>query len=127
MVNKEFYKGMEDLSKNQDFIKAISISEKQTIEQFEKELTVRYLIAKYGNIDQIKGNEDIHDYLTKQIIEVTKMDIDFEKEKECFNRAFTLMNKVLGEDSFRRYKEDKGRFMGAFSIPTYEVLIGGLI
>lgn len=127
MVNKEFFKWMEDLSKNSDFLNTISISEKQTEEQYEKELVVRYLLTKFGQIDQIKGTEDIHDYLTKEIINVTKIKIDFQKEKEDFGKIFNLMNKTLGEDSFRKFKQDKNRFMGAFSLATYEAIIGGLI
>lgn len=127
MVNKEFFKWIEELSKNVDFLSSISISEKLTDEQYEKELIVRYLLTKYGDIDQIKGTEDIHDYLTKEIIKVTKLEIDFEKEKRCFAEIFNLMNRILGENAFRKYKQDKNKFMGAFSLATYEAIISGLI
>jgi uncharacterized protein with ParB-like and HNH nuclease domain len=127
MVNKEFFKWIEDLSKNSAFLNTISISEKQTEEQYEKELVVRYLLTKFGKTEQIKGTEDIHDYLTKEIINVTKVEIDYKKEKEDFERIFNLMNNTLGEDSFRKFKKDKNRFMGAFSLAIYEAIIGGMI
>ncbi|MFD4928418.1 DUF262 domain-containing protein [Peribacillus butanolivorans] len=127
MVKKEFFKWIEELSNNTAFLNTISISEKQTVEQYEKELIVRYLVTKFGEIDKIKGNEDIHDYLTEEIIKVTKLEIDYQKEKEQFYEIFNLLNRVLGEDSFRKYNEDKNRFMGAFSLATYEAIISGLI
>lgn len=127
MVNKPFFKWIEDLSKNNSFLNSISISDKQAAEQFEKELIVRYLISKHGNINGIKGNEDIHDFLTSQIINITKMDLDLQSEKEQFIQIFELLNKTLGEEAFRKFKAEKNRFMGAFSLATFEAIMGGLI
>nr|WP_217988666.1 DUF262 domain-containing protein [Niallia circulans] len=127
MVNNDFFKWLEGLSKNSDFLNAISISSKQKDEQYEKELIVRYLLIKYGKVNEIKGTEDVHDYLTKEIIKVAKMELDFQKEKAEFNKIFKTLNQILGEDSFRKFKKEKEKFMGAFSLATFEAIIGGLI
>ncbi|MBS1526733.1 MAG: hypothetical protein JST19_13835 [Bacteroidetes bacterium] len=44
------------------------------------------------------------------------------EEEEIFNFTFSLLNDILGNDSFKRYNSQKGRFEGSFLISGFEAV-----
>lgn len=127
MINKEFYSHFVEMAENEVFKTIIDISDKNEQEQFEKDLVTRYLVARNSNLEKINSQEDIKKFLTEQIILLMNdSNINMEKEKNDFIEAVTILNKVLKENSFKKYYEEKQRFEGSFSLSTFEAVLCGI-
>lgn len=127
MINKEFYSHVVEMAESDIFKRIIDISDKNKQEQFEKDLITRYLVARNSNLEKINSHEDIKKFLTEQIIILMNdPGIDMEKEKSDFINAITILDKVLKEDSFKKYYEDKLEFEGSFSLSSYESILCGI-
>jgi hypothetical protein len=53
-----------------------------------------------------------------------KKDLDSRHIKKAFDVTFNMLNEAMGEDSFKRYKNDK--FLGGFLLSAYEVVALGI-
>ena len=40
--------------------------------------------------------------------------------------TFNMLNEAMGDDSFKRYKSDNGKFLGGFLLSAYEVVALGI-
>lgn len=126
MKNEEVYKKMREMSRYQNFINAVPISEKDAEEQGYLELVVRYLVLRYSEFN-VSDSENYNNFLTDEILSlINKNDIDFEKEKELFERTFDLLYEVMDENSFKKYDKEKGRSCGAVLVGAYEAIIPGV-
>jgi hypothetical protein len=122
MKNKPIFVWFNDLSKNQDFLDTISLSEKAIEEQYHVELLLRYLSCYKFTFD---GKKDVKDFLDDSMDEILELR-DFNKESEArkFKSIFALLNNTLGEESFKKYQD--GKFKGKFLESAYEVITVGL-
>ncbi|MHA4128157.1 GmrSD restriction endonuclease domain-containing protein [Bacillus cereus] len=127
MINQSFFDWTQKLKENTSFQSCLSLTDKQTLEQYDMELIMRYLISRYSDTSKIKGNEDIQDFITKQIINCIKSNtIDRSIEAEILKKTFEYLNSVLSDDSFRKYNHQKQKFQGAFYLGSFEALIPGI-
>lgn len=127
MQNKEKYDWLVSLAKDDNFQSVISLSEKNIDESYDTELAIRFIVYRYSEIDKFANTNDLNAFLTKTILSLfEKPDFDFKKEKSVFYETFSLLNKVMGEDSFKKYDTNKNRFVGPFSISAFECIIPGL-
>ena len=108
MTNREFYVFLDSLSKNEDFNECITITDRKEDEQFKLELILRLLIAVKMNLDDT-SNFQMQDY---------------ESVKDKFNRTFKLLNELLGEDSFKKYTDEKHK--GAFLVAAFQGIASGV-
>ncbi|RLL49285.1 DUF262 domain-containing protein [Acinetobacter cumulans] len=125
MVNKELYKNLYDLAQNIDFKTTISsITERQSSEKFNLELITRFIILK--NIDEIRGKdlEDVHEFLTKEILNIANSNLDLLELNKVFEKTFKLLNLALGDNAFKRFDGEKN--LGGFSLSIFEILALGL-
>lgn len=122
MINKTFAIWLKKLSEYQPFIDSISISDTKKEKQEDVEYILRFL--SYRNVEY-KGSLDVHEYLDEAMIELAgKADFDYEAEEEIFNDTFCVINRVMGNNAFKRY--DGERFLGQFLISSYEVVATGI-
>ncbi|MDA2531686.1 DUF262 domain-containing protein [Bacillus cereus] len=127
MVNNEFFNWCSTLNDYPGFQACLSLSEKQTLERYDMELVTRYLLGRHINLSIIKGNEDIQDFITKQIITLIKdPKFDYEAELNIFKRTFDCLETVLSDDSFRKYNHQKHKFQGGFYLAGFETIVTGL-
>ncbi|ARW05665.1 DUF262 domain-containing protein [Bacillus atrophaeus] len=127
MLNKEFYTWVSDLRDFASFQNCLPLTDKQKIEQEDMEVVLRFLVYRHTDLDSINGNEDISDFLTEKMISIIEDDqFDYEQEKKVFMDTFAYLDENLGEDSFKRYVQDKNKFSGAFLISAFEAIIVGL-
>ncbi|MAG73331.1 hypothetical protein CL620_03385 [archaeon] len=127
MINKEFYNWVKDLSDYQPFLNCINISEKSLIEKFHQELVLRFFVFKNSSVTEIRKYEGIAEFITEKVIEFTKSnDFNFFKEANIFKKTFDLLNKTLGENSFKKYDLVKNRLQGQFLISSFESVAVGL-
>lgn len=126
MKNEEIYKKMRDLSRYENFVKAIPISEKDADEQGYLELVVKYFILRYSDLE-VSDSENYNNFLTDEILRLINADIiDLEKESEVFKKTFDLLYRVMDENAFKKYDKRKEKSCGAVLVGAYEAIIPGL-
>lgn len=125
MIDKSFYEWLKSLSENTDFIETIPLTSKQIDEQYSLELVLRFFVFKNARVDEVRGLADVGDFLTAKMKYFASPE-NFNREEESINfiRTFSLLNKALGENSFKKYSG--GKYSGAFSLSIYEVIAIGL-
>lgn len=122
MVNIDFYNLLRDLSEYKAFI----ITTSQTSNALEKQAGVELVLRFFAfrNYPYEKGL-DVHEYLDKALVQMSKSNkIDWVKEKECFEKTFSLLNAVLGSKAFKRW--DGNSFSGKFLMSLYETIAFGV-
>ncbi|KXZ73439.1 hypothetical protein AVENLUH5627_00595 [Acinetobacter venetianus] len=127
MTNKELYKYIYDLSQDENFKTTISsITDRSHNEKFHLELITRFLILKDKSEIRSKDLEDVHEFLTKEILSIAKDETNAViGGLDIFKKTFLLLNKALGENSFKRFDGEK--YIGGFSLSIFEFLTLGLV
>lgn len=126
MTNREFYVFLDSLSKNKDFNECITITDRKEDEQFKLELILRLLIAVKMNLDDTSNYNDLKELIDREtikLIENFQMQ-DYESVKDKFNRTFKLLNELLGEDSFKKYTDEKHK--GPFLVAAFQGIASGV-
>lgn len=109
MKNEEFYKKLRDMSKYTNFINSVPISEKDSEEQGYLEFVVKFFILRYSKFD-VSDSENYNNFLTDEILElINKNNIDFEEEKDIFQKTFDLLYEVMDENAFKKYDKEKNK------------------
>lgn len=122
MINKKFYLLLQELSKNHDFIETTNQTEKALEKQAGVELVLRFFA--FRNI-QYKNGLDVHEYLDDALIRIAKdKTLNLSLERESFIKTFSLLNKSLGDNSFKKWNGHN--FSGKFLMSLYEVLAFGI-
>ena len=126
MTNRDFYVFLDSLSKNKDFNECITITDRKEDEQFKLELVLRLLIAVKMDLDDTSNYSDLRELLDREtikLIETIQVE-DYDIIEDKFNRTFKLLNKLLGEDSFKKYTDDKHK--GAFLVAAFQGIASGI-
>ena len=127
MLDRDFFKWMEELRNVPAFKECTPLSERAEDEQFDLELISRYLVLRKIKISALKDITELGAFVTEQLIEkINDSGFDRGAEKKEFERVFTALSSVLGEDSFKRFNKTKNRAEGGILISVFEVLALGL-
>lgn len=127
MINKDFFTALKEMNDNEDFHKAVPLSDNSIERQDDMELIVRYIVARHSNMNEIKKDDNIHDYLTECITEIAQNDtFNFKDEKTNFIETFSYLKDLLGEDVFKKYYDNKDRFEGSVLISSFEAIVLGV-
>ncbi len=128
MFNKEFYEWLVELSKNKNFTETVGLSDKLKWERYDLELILTFLVYPDDFKEFIKF--DKNGVLTKGLKKLAKRamegDLDLAKLQNKFENTFYYLNKTLGEDCFKKYYKDGGRFKGGLLESMYECIAIGL-
>ena len=126
MTNRDFYVFLDRLAKNYDFNECVTITDRKEDEQFKLELILRLLIAVKMNLDDTSNYNDLGELLDRETIKIleTIKEEDYKIIEDRFNRTFKLLNELLGEDSFKKYTEDKHK--GAFLVSAFQGIASGI-
>lgn len=129
MAGGGFFEWISSLASDVNFASVLPLTERQKEEQFDIELVVRYLVLKTVDSVQARQIDDLHNFLTEEILKFAK-DSGFDRstEEANFRRTFELLKDALGENAFRRLKLDQTapRSVGPFLLAAYEVVALGL-
>lgn len=111
MIEKKAYNWFKELSFNNDFLETLSLSDRLIEERYPMELALRNIALTYYSYSTKKELRDFFDEVTESILEAT--DFKYDEYKERFFRTFALLNKIGGEDVFKRYdgQNFKGKFL----------------
>ena len=102
------------MSKYTNFINSVPISEKDSEEQGYLEFVVKFFILRYSKFD-VSDSENYNNFLTDEILElINKNNIDFEEEKDIFQKTFDLLYEVMDENAFKKYDKEKNKTVDVF-------------
>jgi uncharacterized protein with ParB-like and HNH nuclease domain len=127
MNDNESYSFFKKLSVNDNFLKAIPLSERDQEQQGYMEQIVRYFVLKYSNLE-VEDSANYNNFLTEEIIKIidNKL-IDNEEDLKVFERVFNLLYSLFDESAFKKYDYSKEKFLGPVLVGAYEVIIPGLV
>lgn len=127
MQNSEMYRWMVELSQNEDFRTTVPLSERKEDEGFRQELVLRFHLYQDFNAGTGELAQEFGEYLTAWMRSAATSDsFDRDSHAAAFASVFQQLNSSLGDDSFRRYDDQRDRFLGAFSISAFEAITSGL-
>jgi hypothetical protein len=129
MAYPELYEWIKALAETPDFMSAVSLSENDLQEQYPMELVTRFLTFRCLPEPELSEVADIGDFLNEALETVAVTARSQRKkttEETAFHETFRLINASLGDDAFRRFDRDKGKFGGPFSIACFEVVAMGI-
>ncbi|MEA5468088.1 DUF262 domain-containing protein [Spirulina sp. 06S082] len=128
MLNKKMYQLIRSLADNELFKKCISLSDRLYEEQYDMELVLRFVLLfdkDEKNLKQLGG--DVHIFLTESMRTMaSQQDWDSSNIENAFNQTFETLDKIMGDNSFKRYKLEEDRFLGGFLLSAYEVIALGI-
>jgi hypothetical protein len=128
MLDKDLYKLMRSLADRESFKSCIALSDRLYEEQYDMELVLRFILLfdKDDNSIQSLGG-DVSVFLTERMREMAlKKDWDGSHIENAFEVTFNILNEVMGDNSFKRYKSETDRFLGGFLLSAYEVVALGI-
>ena len=129
MIDKKIYEVMNELHDNIDFKTCTPLTDSQFEEQYGLELVVRYLLyVEFTDtfIAEIDKTRNMDAFLTEEleVYAQTRTEYLLAETKKQFFRVFSLLNNILGENSFKKFQNDK--FKGPLMIAAFEAIIPGL-
>ncbi|PKH02770.1 hypothetical protein CXF72_09940 [Psychromonas sp. MB-3u-54] len=122
MMNKSIFERFSTLSNNEDFLECLNINERLINEKYNMELALRFIGITHFDFDSKVHVSDYLDQISKKLCGYEED--DFSNIEEKFTKLFALLNKVSGENTFRRFKEDK--YVGGFQESTFEFITIGV-
>jgi len=127
MENKEIFKQLNELAKDENFQLCAALSEDNIKEQYDMELLVRFIVLRSISEDELKKMRDLSEFLNDKIVEfIHQKRFDLEKEKNAFKQTFEILAKSTKEKSFQKYYSDKHRFSGGFLVSAFEIVALGI-
>lgn len=124
MLNEGFYKILVDLSNDENFNEAIGITERLYEERYEMELILRLLSLGSSSEDELKSIPDVSEFLTVKVKEFAESHVNWDIEKNLLSQTFEVLNKTLGDNSFKR--NIGGTYKGGFQLTIFEVIATGV-
>jgi len=128
MLNQDLYDLMSSLSRRESFRNCIALSDKLYEEQYDMELVLRFILLFNQDHDSLqKLGGDISVFLTQRMRQMAVEDNwDRNQIESAFETTFNLLDQLMGDRSFKRYKPEEDRFLGGFLLSAYEVIALGI-
>ena len=128
MANRSLYLWLKSLANDDNFKTCTALSSRQVEEKYNLELALRFVI--FTNIpDKELGFEDLGQFLTERMLAIAndEITINLSGTKAVFEKTFaSIVASGLAEDAFRKFEAKKGKFVGSFSISSFEAVSFGL-
>lgn len=119
MENKDFFKFIETLSQNEDFINCISsVSDEDIERQYDKELILRFFSLTNNTL--LNSFSSVNDFISRNM-ENFLYNFDYNQNKTIFETVFKILNEADGEDVFKRLYSD-GKFKRKILIPMFDII-----
>jgi hypothetical protein len=130
MLNEPFNNELSLLKEFSDFKNILSLQEGKFEIEYHTELLLRYFILKTGNIDYSKYKSStilLSEFIDNETVKlVGDSDFKLKDEEDTFKKTFEFLFKSLGENTFKKYNEEKGKFEGAFLESSFEAIAPGV-
>jgi hypothetical protein len=127
MADPSFMDWLEAIRSLPDFQLSVAPSDKQSEEQYDLELVVRFFTLLNRSVESLSQFRDLRELLTSSILSYAEdPNFDRQVEGERFRNTFSILNAALNGSAFRRYDADTDRFLGGFSVSAFEVVSIGV-
>jgi len=127
MVNRDFYQWLVTLRDDPNFQACIPISERQKDEQYDMELVARFVTLWDMEDLVLKDIREVGIFITERIIEIAEnQEYEREKTEVAFRKTFNILAKTLGEDSFKKFHQEKKCPSGPVLISMFEIVALGI-
>jgi Protein of unknown function DUF262 len=127
MVNRDFYFWLKELQEMEVFQVAVSPSDRAQEEQYDLELVLRFFALSEASDDRLRQIGDVTEFLTDTGVTMANDEnLDKDRLRQEFRDTFEILAEALQDDSFRRYDAEKGRFLGNFSVSSFEAATAGV-
>ena len=124
MLNSNAFDFIQNLTKYPSFQRTVLVTESKEEQAYYYELVLRFFINRYASDEARSRHSDVHPYLNEETIRLfdTNSSFDYVNEKEVFHKTFDNIALALDEDAFKKYKTEKDKYEGGFSLPVFEAL-----
>lgn len=124
MLNNSAFDFIQDLTKYPSFQRTVLVTESKEEQAYYYELVLRFFINRYASDEARSKHSDVHPYLNEETIRLfdANSSFDYIKEKKVFHETFDNIAIALDEDAFKKYKMEKSKYEGGFSLPVFEAL-----
>ena len=127
MVNRAAYFWIEDLSRDPNFKTCCPIPERLSLERYDVELTLRFVILYNIPLSDVGEIPDLSQFLTAEMrTRLAPDNTDLTTTQMIFARVFSALETACGDNALRRYDATKGKFSGPFLISAYELVALGV-
>ncbi|WP_327088460.1 DUF262 domain-containing protein [Nonomuraea sp. NBC_01738] len=127
MRDRSLFEWIYGLSNGESFSECVAITSNKSDEQYDVELVCRFMALMNTSDDRLKSIDNVDSFLTERVLEFAEEpDFDREGQQGRFERLFTLLASSLGAEAFRRYDENKAKFLGGFLVSAYEAITVGI-
>lgn len=127
MAFPKMYEWITALSSEPTFREAISLSDRAIDEQYHMELATRFLMFRTLPEAELDKVGDIGDFLNDNLETLYAWKPARKTvEESAFKKTFAFIHGELGDDAFKKYDKEKGKFLGGFSISAFEVVSFGV-
>lgn len=127
MTDPSFMDWLERLRSTSAFQDAVEVSDKQTDEQYDLELAVRFIVLLNREPAALSQFRDLRKLLTDSILDyATNAGFDRSGQADQFIKTFSALANAMGGQAFRRYESATDRFLGKFSVSAFEVVSIGV-
>jgi len=127
MTNQSLFKWLKSLPTDECFKSTTALSDRSLEEAYDVELALRFVILSLVDISHIRSVGDVGVFLTDNMLEIAKnKKINKVKISKLFENTFSLLDRILGDDSFKRFNSIKQRHEGGFLLSLYEVIALGI-
>ncbi|MGL4993994.1 MAG: DUF262 domain-containing protein [Bacteroidales bacterium] len=130
MADEEFYKKIENIKSDPEFVSSISLSPNKHQIELPMELILRYFIMKNDKIDYTKYNMQttlLSQFIDKETISIINdTEFNINNEISIFERVFKVLNTAIPGGVFRKYNTDKSDFEGPFLQNLFEAIVPGI-
>tara|TARA_R110000803_G_scaffold105463_3_gene173642 strand:- start:1946 stop:3043 length:1098 start_codon:yes stop_codon:yes gene_type:complete len=130
MSDETFYDAVNEFKATESFVSLTPITKDKFKEEYRMELIIRYLVAKARKTDF--ENYKLHkthvrDFLDAESLKlINDSDYSVNEELTLLNNILTRLYEIVGEELFRKYSAEKGRFEGKFSLQVFEAILPGI-
>jgi len=127
MVNRDFYQWLVTLRDDPNFQSCLPISERQKEEQYDMELVARFVTLWDMQEPSLNEIREVGTFITERIIEIAEnQEYETEKTEAAFRKTFSILATTLGEDSFKKFHQEKQCPRGPVLISMFEIVALGI-
>lgn len=127
MANQQFFQWFEDLRKRPAFMQCLALSDRNLEEQYDLDLICRFLVLHNTPDAELEKIGDIGPYLDDKMVDLASSpQHSLDELASVFEETFNLIEQALGDNAFKRYVRDQGRYRGGFLISAFEYIALGV-
>lgn len=127
MRARQFYLWVDELRHRDSYVESVPLSPRQLSEQYDLELVIRFVALSNSSSAELRTFTDIDSFLTGRSLELAG-DPTFDREAagSGFTRIFEIL-RTASSDAFRKYDPKREKYVGAFSVSSYEATTLGVL